>query len=235
MKILLVAGHGAGDSGAVGNGYREADLTREMVEKIRVRLIDYAVVEVFDTTKNMYRYLKEGGSFDFSSFNYVLEVHFNSGVSASAANDGKTTGTEILVHKDESGVSVENAVLENIEKLGLKNRGVKRRTDLRNMNVIHKKGISYALLEVCFIDDADDMKIYNEKKDMIADAVADGIKRGFGLVKEKTELTTVNDIVWELANRGIITDKELWLKKLEEDVNAYWLARKCVNYIINNG
>lgn len=47
----------------------------------------------------------------------------------------------------------------------------------------------------------------------------------------KKELTTINDIVWELANRGIITDKDLWLKKLEKDKNAYWLARKCVNYI----
>lgn len=45
------------------------------------------------------------------------------------------------------------------------------------------------------------------------------------------ELTTVNDIVWELANRGIITDKDLWLDKLENDKNAYWLARKCANYI----
>ena len=48
------------------------------------------------------------------------------------------------------------------------------------------------------------------------------------------ELTSVNDIVWELAERGIITDKALWLKKLSEDTNAYWLARKCVNYIRNN-
>ncbi len=47
------------------------------------------------------------------------------------------------------------------------------------------------------------------------------------------ELTTVNDIVWELAHRGIITNKELWLKKLEEDTDSYWLARKCVNYIMN--
>lgn len=46
------------------------------------------------------------------------------------------------------------------------------------------------------------------------------------------ELTTVNDIVWELANRGIISDKELWIKKLEEDENAYWLARKAANYIM---
>ena len=51
-------------------------------------------------------------------------------------------------------------------------------------------------------------------------------------MKEVKELTTVNDIVWELANRGIISDKELWLKKLEEDTNAYWLARKAVNYMM---
>ena len=46
-----------------------------------------------------------------------------------------------------------------------------------------------------------------------------------------TELTTVNDIVWELSARGIITDKNLWLDKLEADTDAYWLARKCINYI----
>ncbi len=43
------------------------------------------------------------------------------------------------------------------------------------------------------------------------------------------ELIEVNDIVWELAHRGIITDKELWLKKLKEDKNSYWLARKTLH------
>ena len=47
------------------------------------------------------------------------------------------------------------------------------------------------------------------------------------------ELTTVNDIVWELSHRGIITNIELWLKKLEEDSNSYWLARKTANYLRN--
>lgn len=47
------------------------------------------------------------------------------------------------------------------------------------------------------------------------------------------ELTTVNDIVWELNHRGIISDTALWLKKLEEDTNAYWLARKTCNYLMN--
>ena len=43
------------------------------------------------------------------------------------------------------------------------------------------------------------------------------------------ELTEVNDIVWEFAHRGIITDKELWLEKLKNDKNSYWLARKVLH------
>ena len=43
------------------------------------------------------------------------------------------------------------------------------------------------------------------------------------------ELTEVNDILWEFAHRGIITDKELWLEKLQADKNSYWLARKALH------
>jgi len=48
-----------------------------------------------------------------------------------------------------------------------------------------------------------------------------------------TELESVNDIVWELNQRGIITDVNLWLEKLAEDDNAYWLARKTANMTVN--
>ena len=58
--------------------------------------------------------------------------------------------------------------------------------------------------------------------------------RGFGVPKYTsvavTELTTVNDIVWELAHRGILTDKQYWLKKLAEDKNVYCLAKNMANY-----
>ena len=43
------------------------------------------------------------------------------------------------------------------------------------------------------------------------------------------ELIEVNDIVWEFAHRGIITDKELWSEKLQADKNSYWLARKALH------
>lgn len=45
----------------------------------------------------------------------------------------------------------------------------------------------------------------------------------------KTELTTVNDIVWELNHMGIMDSVNLWLDKLGKDIPAYWLARKIAN------
>ena len=42
MKILLIAGHGAGDPGASGCGYKEANLTRELVNLIAPNLRKYA-------------------------------------------------------------------------------------------------------------------------------------------------------------------------------------------------
>ena len=47
-------------------------------------------------------------------------------------------------------------------------------------------------------------------------------------------LTTVNDIVWELNHRGIMTDKELWLNLLQSDVDLYWLSRKLCNMTENS-
>ena len=50
---------------------------------------------------------------------------------------------------------------------------------------------------------------------------------------EKNKLESVNDIVWELTHRGIITDKALWLKLFETDKDLYWLGYKAVNMTVN--
>ncbi|MEG2381204.1 MAG: N-acetylmuramoyl-L-alanine amidase, partial [Oscillospiraceae bacterium] len=104
MKILLIAGHGDGDSGACGFGYREADLTREVVRNVKVELCKYTEVEIADTNRDMFKYLKSN-SYNFTPYDYVLEVHFNAGVSDIGGN-GATTGTEIFVNTSESGTTV---------------------------------------------------------------------------------------------------------------------------------
>ncbi len=51
------------------------------------------------------------------------------------------------------------------------------------------------------------------------------------------ELTTPNDIVWELGERGLVLDKEGMLKEMNDnpDGRLYWLARKMLNYIRQKG
>lgn len=186
MKIMLIAGHGGGDSGAVGLGYREADLTREVVRLVKPVLSEYAEVTVADTARDWFTYLKTH-TYDFTPYGYVLEVHFNSGASDLDGN-GRTTGTEIYVPTSEKGVTVEEDILKNMAAIGFTNRGVKR----KNWSVISKikaQGVSAALLEVAFIDDRDDMNLFEDKKQAIADAIADGIAEGFDLKKDEGELT----------------------------------------------
>ena len=50
-----------------------------------------------------------------------------------------------------------------------------------------------------------------------------------GYTPPAKKLESINDIVWELHQRGIITDKELWIKKLTADKDVYWLAYKVCN------
>ena len=47
------------------------------------------------------------------------------------------------------------------------------------------------------------------------------------------EYTDVNDIVWELKNRGIVTDSDGMVEEMEQDTDGrlYWLGRKLVQYI----
>lgn len=50
-----------------------------------------------------------------------------------------------------------------------------------------------------------------------------------------TKLKTVNDIVWELSYRGIITDSKLWLGLMEKDKDLYWLGYKGANMTVGGG
>ena len=43
------------------------------------------------------------------------------------------------------------------------------------------------------------------------------------------KVESINDIVWELTNAGIITDGKLWVQKCAEDKNVYWLCYKMAN------
>lgn len=183
MNVLLIAGHGGNpyDPGACGCGYQEAKETRRMVDALAPLLRARGCgVAVFDKAQNAYDVVRYGGALPLSGIDYVVECHLNAGVGDQGGN-GYTTGTEVLVHASEPATTVEQYILNNICALGFTNRGVKRRNDLAVMGYVVNHGISHALIETCFIDDADDMALYERKFNDVAKAIADGIAEGFGL------------------------------------------------------
>ena len=180
-KILLIAGHGAGDSGATSGSWQEATETRNVVAGLQEAMKNIADVTVYPTSRNAFTDYENGvlnSNAKFANYSYVLEIHFNAG--ATTTSNGKTTGVECYVTTSESGVTVEEAICEKVAACGLTNRGVKRK-NWSVINTAKKAGVSSALLEVCFIDDPDDMKVYSTKQSEIVKAIAEGIKSGFGL------------------------------------------------------
>lgn len=194
MRILLISGHGAGQPGAIGNGYVEADLTREVTNILASKLNKFADTDIYDTSRNAYIDLENGKpAVNFANYDYVLEVHLNAG-------GGK--GTEIYVTNKEEGTSVEQAIMNKLSQY-FNVRGVKRK-DFYVINSVKKKGVSSALLELCFIDNAEDINIYQNNKDGVAQAIADGIKEGFSLTQEtKPKEPQATKSIIDLANEVI--------------------------------
>lgn len=171
FRILLIAGHGSGDTGAISGNYVEANLTREFVNVLANTLSNYATVDIYNQSRNAYKDCKNG-NFSIGMYNYVLEIHFNS-------FNGNAHGCEIYVTPREKGITVEQAIVNNLSKY-FTNRGVKKK-DFLVINSVKNKGISSALLEVCFMDNKGDMASYQNNKHDIANLITHGIVSEFGL------------------------------------------------------
>lgn len=244
MKILLIAGHGAQDSGAVakidGVTYKEADLTREVVSNLKPILEGYGVsVGVYPTSHDAYTDYKNGklvANANFSAYDYVLEIHFNAG-GTDLKGDGRIKGDEIFWASRGQATGLETAITSRLFT------GVAQRQSKSGQFAVINTAAGYGkkanLLEVCFIDDADDMRYYIKNKKQIAQNIADGIAEKYNLknsikikatVKEEDEdmvrYKTINDIpagayrdaVKEFVDLGIIKGYADGTLDLSEDI-----------------
>ena len=179
MKILILNGHdNYGNGGAESKKYgSEQKLTREFSLVLSDAFMRKgAEVTIFNPSLSdisMYSYLSKNNKFDFSKYDRVVELHFNSGVIDIVGN-GKQTGTEILLHKNpiNNDKLIASRILKHLASIGLRSRGIKIRSDLRVMNTCYAQGISYMRWEICFIGDADDMIFYTENMKKIAETFA---------------------------------------------------------------
>lgn len=194
MKILLISGHGAGDSGAVGCGLEEATLTRKATHLLEGMLGAYDVdVTRYNTSRNCYEDLKHGRSIDFSQYGCVVEVHFNAATAAAH-------GVEVL-YRSEMSKPIAQKVSKTIAGFGFTNRGAKYRDDLMILNTCYRAGVKYILIETAFITNKSDMDNYAKHIDAIWKAVAQTLADSLGFKK--------------LANAGgdAVTPKPVAIKK----------------------
>lgn len=195
LKMLIIAGHGESDPGALGNGYREAERNRAIVTAMQ-ECFSGADVElhVYDMNKNCYKQIKNGNVPDFSQYHYVCEVHLNASVNPSA------NGTMVYISQSETGHSVEDRMLENLYKLGFAKAwdGVvvaqrQWKNGLLVQETCRRAGVSHTLLETCFITNKDDMARLNNNIPRVAQAIADGIIDGFHVRRKNSSPSETSD------------------------------------------
>lgn len=184
MKVLLISGHGGNpfDSGACGNGYREADLTIEAVRAIGGNLNNKYKVEcdLYPTTRDAYKDMQSKASdhipfdvlIDVTKYDYVLEVHFN-------ALNGNAKGTEVFSVDKREDTHIEDLLMKKLSNY-FTSRGSKK-ASYYVMRKIEEKGVHASLLEICFIDNQYDMMLYTKYKNSILSDIADAIAEGLNL------------------------------------------------------
>lgn len=166
--IFVIAGHGAGDPGASGNGYTEAERVRALAAKIKAYGGD--AVTVGDTSRNWYA---DNGisTLSISKSWQIIELHMDS-ASASAR------GGHVIINSGFGPDKYDTALAAFISGI-LPGRAqtIVKRNDLANPKRAAAKGYPYRLLECGFISNTQDVKIFNEK----TDEIAKGILNVFGI------------------------------------------------------
>ena len=207
--LYVIAGHGAGDSGAVGNGYTEAERVRALASKIKQLGGDN--VTLGDMNRNYYAD-KGISSLNIPKDWCIIELHMDS-ASASAR------GGHVVIKGSFNPDSYDLALASFIGAMfpGRANRIVGR-NDLANPKRAAAKGYNYRLVEFGFITNATDVSIFNSN----LDAIARGVLSCFGI--------NTNTAKWVLDNVG------WWYQRADGSYpKSQWLLLDCYYYFNDKG
>jgi N-acetylmuramoyl-L-alanine amidase len=180
VRIVLDAGHGGNDPGAVANGLKEKDLTLTIVKHIGRMLGEYENAEVFYTrTADRYLSLEERAAIaNKLKADLLISVHINA---------GGGTGFESYIYNGNVSaktITYQNVIHAEIMKAigNVKDRGKKR----ANYAVLRETKMPAILTENLFIDNANDAaKLKSEQFLLqVAHGHVQGIVKAFGLKKK---------------------------------------------------
>lgn len=208
-SIMLDAGHGGTDPGAVYNGRREKDDTLRLVLAIGQILQNRGVDVEYTRTTDIYETpFQKAMEANEAGVDYFVSIHRNS-----FEQDNIVSGVESLVY-DLSGIKYRMAenINANLETVGFVNLGVKARP---NLVVLKRTKMPAVLVEVGFLNSNTDNQLFDENFDDIALAIADGI------------LETLEEVAKESAVNQTETGQEMLSSESDAD-------RQSETYFENN-
>lgn len=182
-SIMLDAGHGGSDPGAVYNGRQEKDdalrLTLAIGEILQNNGIDVEYTRTEDVYESPYQKAMEANE---AGVDFFVSIHRNS-----FPQDNVVSGVESLVY-DKSGIKYEMAqnINAQVETVGFVNLGVQARP---NLVVLKRTKMPAVLVEVGFINSDVDNQLFDQNFSDIAQAIADGILDTLNQSSMKTDIS----------------------------------------------
>ena len=167
-KIIISAGHGGNDPGAIANGYTERDLAIEFRELLVKELLLLGVKPLIDDNKNALKQTLAWLIGKYSSKDILLDIHWN-------AASSKARGTEVIVPDNAS--IFENNFAKNILNVfvsnGFVNRGVKPESQTARKRLgWMRPPAENILIEMGFITNLLDINLYQNLKYKLAKELA---------------------------------------------------------------
>ena len=197
VKIFIDPGHGGQDSGTIGNGLKEKELTLEIATRIKNQLLsEYNNVTVkMSRTDDSYLTLTERtSSANAWGADYFLSIHINA---------GGGEGYENYIYPGISGVTKayqSNIHSEVMKLVNFKDRGKKT----ANFHVLRESNMPALLTENGFIDNSRDATKLKSASfiDAIARGHVNGIAKSFALTKKNKavyHIVVYGDTVYSLS------------------------------------
>lgn len=168
-KIVLDAGHGGTDPGAIYMGRQEKDDTLELTLEIGKLLAAQGINVVYTRTTDVYQTPFEKAQIaNRENPDYFISIHRNS---SPMANQYK--GVEILLY-DENGEKLKMAqnILGAMGEVGFREIGIKERPGLV---VLRRTKAPALLLEIGFINSDEDNSIFENQLGEIAESISGAI------------------------------------------------------------
>lgn len=187
-KVVVDAGHGGSDPGAVSDGRREKDDNLALALAVGSILAENGVDVVYTRTDDTYETpFQKAQKGNQEGADLFISIHRNS-----SPEKDQYSGVETLLY-DESGIKKELAenINRELAKEGFQNLGIRERPGLV---VLRRTRMPAALIEVGFINTQADNELLDQNFDGVVRAIADGILmtlRKNGLLSEENRSTAL--------------------------------------------